>query len=231
MLKPGYRLNGVTEAMTGDHLGGHLSHAPRLVDSRPDYGRRRPLLPGVEQAPCSPYPEPVGPYVSVKHVLGCGPAEGQEQSIVRFSSFEQIDTARNDGTRPPSCTLSFDALARSHSPDACHAASLSEWSATLSLNARRPHWAALRLAPEGVATMTLRLGHSVHWGRACSRLPSVGASAIVLRMPPHNSAELGTAEFRLTARHCRLQRPVFARSKPSTAPYIAQCPAAPAPRR
>jgi hypothetical protein len=168
MLKPGYRLNGVTEAMTGDHLGGHFSHAPRLVDSRPDYSRRRPLLPGVEQAPCPPYPEPVGPYVSVKHVLGCGPAEGQEQSIVRFSSFEQIDTARNDGTLPPSCTLSFDALARSHSPDACHAASLSEWSATLSLNVRRPHWAALRLAPEGVATMTLR------WDIA-----SIGAAHVV----------------------------------------------------
>jgi hypothetical protein len=55
----GDRVKGVTEPVTGHHLGGHLAYSPGFVGHRLDNCRGGPVVPFVQQSACGPHSRPV----------------------------------------------------------------------------------------------------------------------------------------------------------------------------
>lgn len=110
--------------MPGDYFGGHLPYPPCVVGGCLDDGRGCPVVPGVKQAACRPYPGPVAclpARVAAENGLGGRPAQCEDERVVHVAAaLEQIDAAGYDGGLSASVALSRDALARRQPPDGRH---------------------------------------------------------------------------------------------------------------
>src|ERR1035437_1142905 len=107
--------------MSGDHLGRHLTNAPRLVGRRGDDRVGGDVVPHVQEAPRRPHawPVTVGTAVSpFEYVLSARSANHAQKVIIHVPSADDRHTVLDDDVAATSIAFELDRLLGRHSPDA-----------------------------------------------------------------------------------------------------------------
>ncbi len=121
VLPSGDGIDGRHKLVTSDDFQGHLPDPPSLVRRGVDDGCGGAVVPGVEEPPCRPHAGPVAaqPARSTRQdLLRRRTAESEEETGITRTPIEEPQATRNHRLLPPATTLSLNALAWGHAPDA-----------------------------------------------------------------------------------------------------------------
>ena len=119
LAQGGDRVERVADAVPGDHLAGHLPHAPRRVVRGVDDRLRSAVVPGVQQASDGPDPRPVAALAAVRAVEDVRAVLAAERRYevvvdVGLAAVQEFDAAGYEGVLAAARAFGGDPLLRGH---------------------------------------------------------------------------------------------------------------------